>query len=89
MEIWKGYQGNLVKFYESDLWVNDFNRSFQLKFTDAELCNCDPDMPLQIKFISRNQYKMENDETCRLETCLTELVATIGKDLPLKTATGL
>ena len=57
MELWKGDDDNYVKFYESDLWVDEFQKDFNLKFTDAELCNCKPGLPIEIRFISRNQYK--------------------------------
>ena len=28
MEMWKGKGNKQVKFYESDLWVNEFDRDF-------------------------------------------------------------
>jgi hypothetical protein len=74
MELWKGPAGKMVKFHESDLWVDNFDKDFNLKFTDAEICNGDENMPLVMKFISRNQYRMENEETCRLETTLNEMI---------------
>lgn len=73
MELWKGEENNEVKIYESDLWVNEFEKEFKLKFTDAELCNCKPSLPIQIKFISRNQYRMENKIAASVNTTLHKL----------------
>lgn len=77
MEIWRGHDAHnkQVKFYESELWVDEFDRAFTLRFTDSELCNSDTKdkTELHFKFISRNQYKMEDEETCRFITTLEEL----------------
>jgi len=73
MELWKGDDDNYVKFYESDLWVDEFQKDFNLKFTDAELCNCKPGLPIEIRFISRNQYKMENEVAVACVTSLARM----------------
>lgn len=68
MEIWKGPVGQCVKVYESELFVDEFSRDFCIKQTDAELCNCDKNLPIEFRFINRNQYKMVNTEAVRV-TC--------------------
>jgi hypothetical protein len=54
MEIWKGPIDQCVKVYESELFVDEFSRDFCIQLTDAELCNCDKNLPIQFRFINRN-----------------------------------
>jgi len=59
MEIYKGEAGSQVKIYESDWIVDDLSHLYSgLKFSDAHLSNCDSKFPIEIRFISRNQFRM-------------------------------
>lgn len=78
MEMWKGDNMGQVKFYESNLWVNEFDQEFSITLTDAELCNCDQKLPIWIKFISRNQYKMTNQCTTMHKTTLSDMIQNVG-----------
>ena len=61
MEIFKGQPGAQVKIYESDWVVDDIDHVYSgIKFSDAHFCNCDLKYPIEIKFISRNQFAMRN-----------------------------
>ena len=57
MEIHQGSRDANGKIYESDYWVDEFtHETEELNFSDQELCNSDPNSPIEIKFICRNQY---------------------------------
>lgn len=73
MEILKGPEGNRAKFYESDFFVDEFDKDFKLEFNDAEFCNCDVNTPIEFKFINRNQYSMVNEEICSCVTTVTKM----------------
>lgn len=69
MEIYKGVRGNNAKVYESEWFTNDPNHIFNpIEITDGHLCNGNPEMEIEIKFINRNQFKMENKEICYIST---------------------
>lgn len=88
MEVWKGSDGQVMKVYESDLWVDESTRDICLEFDDGTLCNGDHDMPLTFKFISRNQYKMENTEVASCSTCLSGLKGFVGSGPAIIDACG-
>lgn len=54
MEVWKGSSEQCVKVYESELFVDEYSRDFCLELTDADLCNCDKNLPIEFRFINRN-----------------------------------
>lgn len=74
MEIYRGERAKNVKIYESDYWVDDLDTTITgLEFTDAQLCNGDPNSPIEIKFVNRNQYQMVNTEIAYVQTTLKEI----------------
>ncbi len=69
MEIYRGPRGNNAKIYESEWFVNNPDHQFDpIELTDAFLYELDPFMPIEFKFINRNQFQMINTEVCYLET---------------------
>ena len=55
MEIYKGVRGNNAKVYESEWFTNDPNHIFNpIEITDGHLCNGNPELEIEIKFINRN-----------------------------------
>jgi hypothetical protein len=91
MEIWKGdtVEGQM-KIYESDLWVDEFEKTFTLKFTDAELCNCKPGLAIEFRFVSRNQYRMENTTVVSCFTTLARMTEGLsGIPFAMQTPEGL
>jgi hypothetical protein len=85
MEVLKGPRGNNGKIYESNFFVDQMTHEFQiLEFTDQELCNTDAEAPIEIKFVNRNQYQMENTEICFCVTSLAKLKEhSGGQKIPL------
>ena len=74
MEIFKGHPGSQVKIFESDWIVDDLKHLYSdLKFSDAHLSNCDPKYPIEIRFISRNQFRMQNTVVAICKTTAAEL----------------
>ena len=74
MEIYRGGMSSGAKIYESDFFVDDLNHRFSdLCFTDAELCGTDAGELIGVKFINRNQYKMENKEIACAEFSIDAL----------------
>ena len=74
MEIYKGARGKNVKIYESSYFVDEkVIRLEKIRFTEQELNNGEHDATIEIKFMMRNHYKMENQEICYVETTLTSL----------------
>jgi len=90
MELYRGPRGANGKVFESSFFVDNMNYHFKpLSFTDAQLCGGDPDSPIEIKFINRNQYKMENSEICYAETTLNKIKAQhMGGKIPLVAPSG-
>ena len=91
MEIYRGPRGNNGKIYESDYFVDEMDFEFPtVDFDDQQLCQCDPDSPIEIKFINRNQYQMVNQEICHVVTTLKELErkGNVGGKLDLITNEG-
>lgn len=79
MEIFKGEPGSQVKIYESEWIVDDLKHLYSgLKFSDAHFCNCDLKFPIEIKFISRNQFKMQNTLIASCKTTAGELLRRNG-----------
>jgi len=78
MEVYRGKRDQNAKIFESPYFVEDPLAKIPMSFTDAQLCNGDQDSPIEIKFISRNQYKMTNTEICYAETTLNALKALSG-----------
>ena len=75
MEIFKGPAGSQVKIFESDWIVDDLNHLYSdLKFSDAHLNNCDSKYPIEIRFNSRNQFRMQNTVVAICKTTAGELL---------------
>lgn len=71
MEIFKGPKDKQIKVYESEWIIEDLNHQFDnIKFSDAHLCNSDQNYPIEIMFISRNQFLMENKLVTSCKTSL-------------------
>jgi hypothetical protein len=88
-EIWKGQDDQIVKVYESDLWVDDQMITHRIDLNDGELCNADHNLPLTIKFISRNQYKMENTEIASCTSTLDNIKSVVGAGLFINDSHGV
>ena len=79
MEIFKGEQGSQVKIFESEWIVDDLNHVYSgLKFSDAHFCNCDLKYPIEVRFISRNQFAMRNTLIANCWTTAAELIRSSG-----------
>lgn len=82
LEIYKGPRNQNAKIYESEWNVDEVSKHYNINISDAHFCDTNPDMPIEFKFINRNQYMMINTEVAFLMTTLGDLkLATGGRTL--------
>ena len=71
-----------IKVYESDLFVEEFDKEFRVQFTDEELCDGDFETKFEIKVIHRNLYMLENSEVGSAVTSINRMKK-LSKDWPI------
>lgn len=62
-----------IKMYESDLFVDEFDKEFRVEFTDEELCDGDFETKFEIRLVHRNLYMLENKEFASAVTTVARM----------------